>query len=234
MALTDNLIAYYKLDWNSNDSVGWNNGTDTSVPYVAGKIGNGWSFNGTNSKTLVSSNLWITNWPCSISLWCKLNAEITTGTYQLATKQDLTTQVGYGLQYEYNGGTRRLALLRNRANIPTNAVYYTASLWTSNYFHFCITYDGTNVEGYVNGSSIGTIASSGNGAATGYTNVLNIWYVSYWGVDQQYANAIIDEVWIYSRALSWSEVSQLYNGWAWLTYPFTTQASNPAFLLNFL
>ena len=49
MALTDNLISYYKLDSNSNDSVGTNNGTDTSVSYVAGKIGNSGSFNGSTS-----------------------------------------------------------------------------------------------------------------------------------------------------------------------------------------
>lgn len=45
MALDTNLVSYYKLDSNSNDSVGSNNGTDTSVSYVAGKIGNAGSYN---------------------------------------------------------------------------------------------------------------------------------------------------------------------------------------------
>jgi len=39
MALTDNLISYWKLDGNSTDSVGSNNGTDTSVSYFTGLIG---------------------------------------------------------------------------------------------------------------------------------------------------------------------------------------------------
>lgn len=56
MALTDNLISYYKLDSNSNDSVGTNNGTDTSVSYVAGKIGNAASFNGSTSTILANTS----------------------------------------------------------------------------------------------------------------------------------------------------------------------------------
>ena len=65
----DSLVSYYKLDSNSNDNWGSNNGTNTSVSYVAGKIGNAASFNGTTSKitanfagsitTLASINFWV-------------------------------------------------------------------------------------------------------------------------------------------------------------------------------
>ena len=56
MALTDNLVSYWKLDGNSNDSVGSNNGSDTNITYGTsyGKINQGALFNGTSSKILTN------------------------------------------------------------------------------------------------------------------------------------------------------------------------------------
>lgn len=69
--ISTGLVSYYKLDSNSNDSFGSNNGTDTSVSYVSGKVSNAASFNGTSSKTIVGNpaNLQLTN--VSISTWIK-------------------------------------------------------------------------------------------------------------------------------------------------------------------
>lgn len=50
MALTDNLISYYALDSNGNDSLGTNNMTEANITYVTGKIANAASFNGSTSQ----------------------------------------------------------------------------------------------------------------------------------------------------------------------------------------
>ena len=57
MALRDNIVAYYKLDGNSNDSVGTNNGTDTAITYSVanGKINQGAGYNGSTSKITISN-----------------------------------------------------------------------------------------------------------------------------------------------------------------------------------
>jgi hypothetical protein len=47
MALTDNLIAYYKLDGNANAEV-WTNWTFTWASYTTGKIWNGANFTSSN------------------------------------------------------------------------------------------------------------------------------------------------------------------------------------------
>jgi len=49
----NNFISYWKFDGNSNDSVGSNNGTPTSITYPSGLIGQAADFNGTTSKVVV-------------------------------------------------------------------------------------------------------------------------------------------------------------------------------------
>jgi len=49
-----NPVSGYKLDGNSNDEFGGNDGTDTSISYVTGKIGSAADFNGSTSKITVS------------------------------------------------------------------------------------------------------------------------------------------------------------------------------------
>ena len=49
----NNFISYWKFDGNSNDSVGSNNGTPTSITYPTGLIGQAADFNGTTSKVVV-------------------------------------------------------------------------------------------------------------------------------------------------------------------------------------
>jgi len=68
---TTGLVSYYKLDSNSNDVYGSNNGTDTSISYVSGKINNSGSYNGTNSKSVFgnASSLQISTG--TISCWIK-------------------------------------------------------------------------------------------------------------------------------------------------------------------
>lgn len=46
---TANIVSYWPVNSNSLDAVGSNDGTDTSISYVAGKISNAASFNGTTS-----------------------------------------------------------------------------------------------------------------------------------------------------------------------------------------
>jgi hypothetical protein len=93
-----------------------------------------------------------------------------------------------------------------------------------------LTYDTTTLTGYVDGSSVGTIGATTSGSITqsdvteigmrGDLDVLN---------PSNCTSGLIDEVGIWSRALTGAEVTSLYNGGAGLQYPFTG-VSNNAFL----
>lgn len=241
MALIDNLVSYYALEANGNDSLWTNNMTESNVSYVTGKIGNAGSFNGSTSQmrnwniTLPAGNS-----PYSINFWVKLNAEISSGVYCLAnlnpdwTNQDTT----YQISYQYNWWTRRL-IYEHYYNWPETyySPSYNTTLGTSNWNMVTITYSGSSMVVYLNGTSVvsgGWTGTYWSNAWPTYQKWLTIWSVYVLSAHSNLSNAIIDEVGYWSRALSAWEITQLYNSWNGLTYPFgsTTNASVLLFYIN--
>lgn len=212
-SLWGGLVAYYKLDSNSNDSVGTNNGTDTNVSYVTGKISNGASGNGTSS--FISAWTTIDGGTVSISFWLKMNVEIGSGSNHFFSQRNNNTKTGYFVSYDFNGGTRRIWFARQKPAVATNIVYSNQTLGTTNWNHFTLTYNWTIVTGYFNGTSIGTIASSGNWTWTVTTWINLLRDIEWWSL---FTNWIIDEVGIWNRAITASEVTTLYNSGSWITY----------------
>jgi hypothetical protein len=234
MALTDNIVAYYKLDessGNATDSVGGftltNNNT---VAYSTGKINNGadgGSAN-TNKYLSVANDLGVAGGNCSISFWVKNNTEVGAGgDYSFVHQGDLGTFVNNTVWYEYNGGTRRLNFYRQRQNVGGSSAYYTVTLGTSNFTHIVYTYDGTDIRGYVDGSLVaGPTAASGSGSA-GAIDIFQIMsFYAYGTYTERIASSIVDEVGIWTRAISNSEVTSLYNAGNGLQYPFTATSNN--------
>lgn len=229
MALTDNLISYYKLDstWWA-DSVWSNTMTEANTSYVSGKIGNWCSFNGSTSQ-MRNGNITLPagNSPYSINFWVKLNAEISSWVWALSffwpdgTDQDTE----YYLEYQYNWWTRRINY-QHYYNWPEtyHTLPYNVTLWTSNWNMFTMTYSGSVMKLYLNGTEV---ASGWWGwtywfsSPYSYQKWLTIWSQYVLSTYGNRSNAIIDEVGIWSRALSASEVTELYNAGAWLQYPFT-------------
>src|SRR4030095_9278626 len=85
-----------------------------------------------------------------------------------------------------NGWTARAAATLTSADLNT---------WK----HAAMTYDGTSVRLYINGTLISTVA----GAHTTTNNPLEF---GHWSVGGEYWNGLIDEVRLYTRALSQAEI----------------------------
>lgn len=226
MALTDNLISYWKLDessGNADDAVSTNDLTNANVSYTTGKINNGAVFNQTTNKLQVNSNLGINGGSCSISLWAKMSANPASGfdDFFFLTANS-TSKANYNIYYENNSGTLQLSFSRGRDNVGDQIARTNVDLGTTNWHHCVLTYDGTNIEGYLDGTSIGTAAASGNGTgpATGNVSLIGAW--TYNGNYGNYHKGMIDEVGVWSRALSSTEVTALYNSGNGLQYPFVT------------
>jgi hypothetical protein len=205
-----NLKAYYRLEANGNDSTanGYNLTTVAGTPtYADVKYGNGLVCDGGESIS-AATNCGITTGNCSIAFWLKPTVDISTGISQLVQLNvGDATDVGHGIHYEYNAGTRRLYFRRSRWNVAHQGPYYNITLGTSGSYHIVYTYDGTNVRGYVNGELVaGPTAASGNGSGT--TAALTSIGVTA-GVPLA---AKFDDVVIFSKALSASEVLELYSG----------------------
>lgn len=234
MALTDNIVAYWKLDessGNAGDSVGGFTLTNTNtVLYDPGIINNGADF-GTNNpidhnRLTIANNLGIDGTAITISAWIFNAGQGSTKTF--IGCGSVTTRVLYYMKCS------NVNFQVGRWRVPgTNTVTANVSISTDVWTHCVLTYDATTLAGYINNVPITGVAASGNGTSTLTSET------SLGGYPQlsasEFINGNIDEVGIWSRALSSGEVNTLYNNGAGLQYPFTppVPTTHPSFLLNF-
>jgi len=239
LALIDNLISYYKLDESSGnavDSMGLYNLTNTNtVGFSAGKINNGADFGSANTNkrfdsttvygidmsTLFTRNFWInvttapgvgvTDTPLR---WCN---------------NTTASKKGYvELQLFNNAGTQQLHIARtDSAGSDQVGDNYTLTLGT--WFMMTYTWDGTNHKLYINGSGSPTLTQASTRTGTNSTSggVEGV-YLGDDGQNSRYYNGLLDEVGTWSRVLTSSEITSLYNSGAGLTHPFSAASSSTA------
>ena len=229
MALTDQLVAYYKLESGAltTDTVGGftltNNNT---VGTGTGFIGTGsadFGTTNTNKYLNVANDLGTDGGSISMSFWVKLQTEISTGTDCFIIHGGATSHVNDMVGYDYNGGTRRVAWNRQQQNTANNVYYHTATLGTSNWHHLVYTYDGTTMKGYYDGTEVVSQNLSGNGAS-GTGDGFGIGGSNRGGGPEWfgYSSCYTDEVGVWTRALTGNEVLNLYKGGIGNAYPFSS------------
>jgi Concanavalin A-like lectin/glucanases superfamily len=214
MTLLTSLAAYWKLDdlTGADSTANSNTITFTGSPSsVAGRIINGVSFNGTSqygtapsSASLLASSAW------SISAWVYIPSPTTMGTYSCILQFGSGLYVYYILQIQYYSGTHRL-MYGNRNSIIADNLGYALS--ASTWYHCAATYDGTTARGYLNGSSTGSHAIS---PYSGGTPALSM---GSYGTANLFPGTI-DEVGVWSRMLTSTEVTTLYASGA--GYPYSS------------
>jgi hypothetical protein len=213
MALTDNIIAYWKLDGNSNDAVGSNNGTDTDITYSSGngKINQGAGFNGSSSKIVGSSVNIGTN--ATIACWFKSSAG--SGTYPCIFEFlsaggavfSITQNVSTGKVYSALIDSDSVVLVSNGDD----------NIKDGNWHHVVAVKSGGNLKIYVDNVE----NDSQSATFTGNFNSM----VMRMGLDTgegTYFQGAVDECAYWDKALNTTEISQLYNSGNGLQYPFTT------------
>ena len=207
-----NLISYYRLE-DVNDSKGSNNLTNNNtVTFSAAQFNNGANFGTANTNKHLSntSTLSIDGGAIGISFWVKCLTEVDTGTdYTFVYQGNNANKVNYYVRYQYNAGTRRLAFRRTKLGVGDQNVLHNVTLGTSDFYHIVLNYDTTNIEGFVNGVSVGTAAASGNGTDATVDGI----GIGSWGLGTDtFSSALIDDVAFFNRALTASEVSAIFTG----------------------
>lgn len=207
-----NLVAYYKLE-NVNDSKSSFHLTNyNTVTFTAGKFNNAANFGtaNTNKRLDVASNLGITSGAMSISLWVKGLASIPSGTWEFlhhsANTAGAVTAVDNRIGYDYNAGNPRIDF--NRYDTTPIHQYYTLNIGTTDYYNFIYSYNGSVIEGFVNGISIGSVAApftSANNNTGDKTEIAN------YGTSFNFASVMLDDIAIFSRGLT-STDAQIING----------------------
>jgi hypothetical protein len=223
MSLLTNLISYWKLDESSGNAADASGGgftltNNNGITYSAAVINNGATFVHSSSQYFsnTSSTLGLVASDFSFSFWIKVTS---TSNYYTLISKDTSGSRGYQIYQDSNG----VGMSINGSSLTFTA---KPTLSTSVFSHIVLTQSGTSLSIYKNGVLIGT----GTGASIpSSTATFEIGNDSSYG---DYLNGAMDEVGCWSRVLSSTEVTQLYNGGAGLQYPFS--GGGASFLFNFL
>lgn len=221
------LVAYWKADessWNMADSIWWftltNNNTAT---FTTWKINNWASLNGTTQYFSSTSDLWLwwSSQNFSFSMWIKPSSTI------IAQQVFINHTDGNNhndIQIDWFSWNVRF--IRTRLWIASDVASGTQTFIWGTWYHLVVTYDGTTLKWYVNNWTAVTVASSWNWSSW-WADGIAIWALRWWWT---YFWGIIDEIGAWNRALSSTEVSDLYNWGSWISYSGITGAFLQFFL----
>lgn len=175
-----------------------NNGTLTNGPTPAiGKMGQALRFDGVNDYVNISPNTAIpSSGPVTVSAW--INYTPGTGNNLNWFKKGTTD--GYGL---YIDNISRLCVITYGVINWCPGIGIASDTW----HHIVFTFDGTAQSVYEDGIFI---ASTNNGYNTATGNNATIG-TNFTGTEAGYFKGKIDEVRVYNRALSATEITALYN-----------------------
>lgn len=230
MALTDNLVAYWKLDessGNASDSVGSATMTNNSVTYSTGKINNGAVFDSSAAKYLTTSAVSLFGNAFSISGWIK--PSVTDSSNKEWFSFVPSSGAAYVVKAEGTATSKvRILLFNSAGSIAKDYITSSSGILTqNNWTHLVMTWDGTTLSLYANGTAQ-TFSKSSDAGVT-LSNTSRLFAL---GIESGVSgggnrfDGTQDEVGVWSRALSSSEVTQLYNGGLGFQYPFVNQNSN--------
>ena len=219
-------IATYQLDGNSTDLSGNYNGTDTNVAYAYdgtetnieyrfGRYGQAAVFNGSGSKITAPSIL-SSSYTGSVSYSAWFKTSNTANTIKTIIVTDDTTGSISGkvllLAVSYSGGTSGLLELTGY-NFPTFSSFGTTNVADGNWHNVIVVLDNPNatLKVYLDGNSSPEITKTLSSSNITLDKVFSEdWTIGSQGAIR-FFDGDIDQVRIFSTALTSSQVTELYN-----------------------
>ena len=202
------LVSWWRAESDASDTVGGNRHGDRRSQLCSGEVGQAFNLDGTSGYVNVPSSpgLKFTN-AFTVEGWINLRVPIGSSTVTIATKGlDSDNSVDWMLS------------VRSGQLCPAATVggvwqggNCASTLATGVWYHVAMTFDGSNLRGYVNGALDGTFAMSGTVQATDYGLRIGA-YVPVNGMpaNKAYFPGKVDELSAYNRALSASEIAAIY------------------------
>jgi glucose/arabinose dehydrogenase/PKD repeat protein len=198
---TANLVAAYAFNEGSGTAIAdasgnGQNGTAANTTWAAtGKYGGALTFNGSSSRvTVPDSPLLHLTTAMTLEAWVN-----STGTN--AGWRDLVYKGNDNYYLSASSTPNNRPAAGGIMGGSYGEVFGVATLPANTWTHLAVTYDGTTLRLYVNGTQVSNLGKTGNLATS--TNPLSIGSDPIYG---QYFQGLVDEVRIYNTALSSSEI----------------------------
>jgi arabinan endo-1,5-alpha-L-arabinosidase len=224
MALSDDLICYYSFEGDVTDDTGNYDGTNNGATLnSSGIIGSSYSYAFNDYvATGVKPSVDFTTNEYSIACWIKLSS--TTGQRSICTTNNSTAYLRFRQTRPDSGAFDNIGVyIRGDGSSSSNQLVNTTNLTSGTWYHVALVIDSSNVYIYVNGSG----QSESKNFTGDFTNIAQDFYIgatnNNGSVTEQFTGDI-DELGIWDRALSSSEISELYNSGDGLTYPFSSSS----------
>lgn len=220
MALTTNLVNYWKMDEASSatrvDSIGSNNLTNNgAVNAGTGIINNGatnWS--AANFLDAATSANWSFTAAFSVNFWLR-SSTWSAGNRAIIVKNGAGAGDGWSIYMQGSGGS----LLFQRDGIDN--YISNSSLSTNTWYMYTFTCSGAAGTMHIYRNAVSDFTPVTINSPSSNTNTLQIGKNRGAGAGNPLdPTAVLDELGIWTRELSLSEVTELYNGGVGLQYPF--------------
>ncbi len=210
--ITEGLVAYYPFNGNANDESGnGNNGTVYGATLTMDRFGNAnnaYIFDGINDYILVPDNNSL-DLSIGLTITAWIYSSDTSGPRVIISKwNDNTWEHSY--LFKDHNSSDKLRISLSKGNFYDLAdIEGSTSITVGKWMCVAVTYDFNTITLYVNG--IEDVSSKRTGTiANSVTNML-IGAVYTGGGIKEYFSGILDDIRIYNRALSVSEIQALYN-----------------------
>ncbi|WP_461083190.1 LamG-like jellyroll fold domain-containing protein [Spirosoma flavus] len=235
------LVAYYPFNGNANDETGTgHNGLVNGASVTADRFGNAskaYSFDGVDDRIEVAHKADLNSLNFTYSIWVNINE------YGTSTLDE--TRIASMLMAKY-GGSQGFVIFNNLPGqlvlrptpstvLPASNDYFTnQSIPVNTWKQVVFTKSGQQIRSYVDGVLSSTGVYTGN-----YTPSPESLYIGSgpWRSDEFFRGKL-DDIRIYNRALSETEVTQLYTSestqatCASAAFSFTVSSSNTAVISN--
>ena len=206
---TDGLLAYYEFDEGTgdeaSDTANENHGTITGATWTEGRVGNhALQFSGSGEYVEAPHQDYLSLNEFTVSTWANFDA-LSTGEWQsLVCKGSCASpDRNYGLFQKKDGKQVHFSFYRTSGSWAS--YNSNAELSTGTWYHIVMTYDGSEFTLYIDGSLDKAVSETG----TPETNSEPLYIGDF--PDYSGMNGQLDDVRIYNRALSESEVQELYD-----------------------
>lgn len=197
----DDLLAYWQFNENSGniagDSKGNNDGSIVGADWITGINQTALNFNGTNGNVEIPTNdaLNIVNDKISLSVWFKKDINNAGGAF-------IVNKVKYILRMD-NHGKVNFAIYNPGWNSVT--IPWSKRIIDTDWHNVVATYDGSNMKLYIDTVLLAEKSTSGNLKSSNANILIGS------QTNTNYFSGVLDEVAIYTKALSMQEIIDIYN-----------------------
>ena len=205
------LVAWWSGDGNFLDLAGANHGTGTmGVGFTAGKVGQAFSFDGVSGYVQVTNTAAMDFGAGDFTIEGWLNFNSLAGDQEILHKVVGAVPNDRTYFLEFNATNSLRFMVRQSAG-NQNDLTVTTSLMVGQWYHVAAVRSGNTNRLFLNGSPIGSQVA-GNGADTGQGGIVRIGNIAPNGIAglTRFFKGMIDELSLYNRALSASEIAAIY------------------------